>query len=81
MSTNDSSVLENLEGAVRLTFGWVDYSCFAMMLAVSAAVGVYFGFFAKKQETTTDYLLGGKTMSYFPVAMSITSRLVGTRST
>lgn len=75
MSTNDSTLVGNLQEAVKqLTFGWVDYSLFSMMLCISACIGVYFGFFAKRQNTTADYLLGGKTMGFFPVAMSITSR-------
>jgi solute carrier family 5 (sodium-coupled monocarboxylate transporter), member 8/12 len=49
-----------------------DYSLFGLMLALSAAIGIYFGFFAKrKQNTTTEYLLGGKKMKFFPIAASL----------
>ncbi|KAK2575162.1 hypothetical protein KPH14_002566 [Odynerus spinipes] len=54
----------------RLTFGWTDYTLFTFLLGVSMVIGVYFGFF-KKQDNTTDYLLGGKTMSFFPISMSL----------
>lgn len=49
-----------------------DYLLFGIMLALSAAIGIYFGFFAKrKQNTTTEYLLGGKKMKFFPIAASL----------
>ena len=52
-----------------------DYAIFAVMLVVSAIVGVYFGYFAeKKQNTTSEYLMGGKTMGIFPVSMSLIAR-------
>lgn len=59
----------------RETFDWVDYMVFAAMLLVSALIGVYFAFFAKvKQNTTSQYLMGGKTMGIFPVSMSLIAR-------
>ncbi|KAI4499585.1 hypothetical protein M0802_005481 [Mischocyttarus mexicanus] len=54
----------------HLTFGWTDYSLFVFLLGISMVIGVYFGFF-KKQDSTTEYLLGGKTMSFFPISMSL----------
>ncbi|XP_066595800.1 sodium-coupled monocarboxylate transporter 1-like [Prorops nasuta] len=54
----------------RFTFGWTDYSLFAILLIVSVLIGIYFGFFSR-QDNTTEYLLAGKTMGPFPVAMSI----------
>jgi Na+/proline symporter len=49
-----------------------DYGLFCLMLALSAGIGIYFGFFAKrKQNTTTEYLLGGKKMKFFPIAASL----------
>lgn len=59
--------LENLD---RFAFGWLDYTLFGLLLLVSVLIGVYFGFFSK-QDSTTEYLLGGKRMGCFPVAMSI----------
>ncbi|XP_034172067.1 sodium-coupled monocarboxylate transporter 2 isoform X2 [Osmia lignaria lignaria] len=55
----------------RLSFGWTDYSLFTGLLGISVLIGIYFGCFGKKQDNTTEYLLGGKTMSWFPVAMSL----------
>lgn len=61
-------------------FGWLDYSMFVMMLATCAAIGIYFGFFEKKSKQVadeTDYLLGGRNMKTFPVAMSLIARYDG----
>lgn len=58
-------------------FGWLDYSMFAFMLATCAAIGIYFGFFEKKSKQVadeTDYLVGGRNMKTFPVAMSLIAR-------
>lgn len=55
------------------TFSWVDYVVFVFMLAISAVVGVYWGFM-KKQSTQTEYLLGGRNMKVVPVAMSLVAR-------
>ncbi|KAF2880368.1 hypothetical protein ILUMI_25784, partial [Ignelater luminosus] len=53
-------------------FDFLDYTVFAAMLIVSALIGVYFAFFAKvKQNTTSEYLMGGKTMGIFPISMSL----------
>ena len=49
-----------------------DYGLFCLMLLLSAAIGIYFGFFAKKkQDNTMEYLLGGKNMKFFPIAASL----------
>ncbi|PSN31614.1 hypothetical protein C0J52_26393 [Blattella germanica] len=51
---------------------WLDYVVFAIMLFLSALIGIYFAFFAKKkQNTTSEYLMGGKTMGIFPISMSL----------
>ncbi|XP_028155851.1 sodium-coupled monocarboxylate transporter 1-like [Ostrinia nubilalis] len=57
------------------TFSWVDYVVFVFMLAISAVVGVYWGFM-KKQTTQNDYLLGGRNMKVVPVAMSLVASFV-----
>jgi solute carrier family 5 (sodium-coupled monocarboxylate transporter), member 8/12 len=62
-----------------MEFSVVNYAVFGGMLVLSALIGVYFGFFAKKkQNTTVEYLLGGKSMNFFPIAASlIASHLSG----
>lgn len=53
-------------------FSAVNYVVFGGMLALSAFIGIYFGFFAKKkQDNTVEYLLGGKKMNFFPIAASL----------
>ncbi|CAB3240360.1 unnamed protein product [Arctia plantaginis] len=54
-------------------FSWIDYVVFVFMLAISAVVGVYWGFM-KKQTTQSDYLLGGRNMKVIPVSMSLVAR-------
>ncbi|XP_071449636.1 sodium-coupled monocarboxylate transporter 2-like [Hetaerina americana] len=45
---------------------------FAVMLVLSALIGVYFGFFAKtKQDTAAQYLMGGRAMGILPISMSL----------
>ncbi|XP_030022475.2 sodium-coupled monocarboxylate transporter 1 [Manduca sexta] len=56
-------------------FSWVDYVVFVFMLAISAVVGIYWGFM-KKQTTQADYLLGGRNMKVVPVAMSLVASFV-----
>lgn len=56
-------------------FDAYDYIVFGAMLIVSALIGVHFAFFAKvKQNTTSEYLMGGKTMGIFPISMSLIAR-------
>lgn len=56
-------------------FDIFDYIVFAAMLIVSSIIGIYFAFFAKvKQNTTSEYLMGGKTMGIFPISMSLIAR-------
>ncbi|KAK8751797.1 hypothetical protein OTU49_010357 [Cherax quadricarinatus] len=51
-------------------FTWIDYLVFCLMLAVSAVIGIFYGCFGKKQDTK-EFLMAGKSMTTFPVAMSL----------
>lgn len=57
-----------------LNLSWIDYALFVSMFGLSLAVGIYYGYFSKQQKTAADYLLGGKEMKVFPVAMSLVAR-------
>lgn len=57
-------------------FSWADYAVLATMLIVSCLIGTFYGFFAKKQETSQDFLLGGSTMGTFPTAMSLAASFI-----
>jgi hypothetical protein len=64
---------------LALLFTWVDYLVFGLMLGASAAIGVYYGFFAKKKaDDTEEFLMAGKSMTTFPIAMSLIARSVAT---
>lgn len=52
-------------------FTWVDYTVFGLMLAVSAAIGIFYGMCSKKKQDTKEFLMAGKSMTTFPVAMSL----------
>lgn len=53
-------------------FGTIDYIIFGLLLSFSTWIGIYYGFMAKrKQNTTTEYILGGKQMTLWPVAISL----------
>ncbi|XP_059468470.1 sodium-coupled monocarboxylate transporter 1-like [Neocloeon triangulifer] len=82
ISPSSPLLMDNLEpsttpGTAELpsqlaVFSLLDYSVFSTMLAMSALIGIYFAFFAKqKQNTTSEYLMGGKNMGIFPVSMSL----------
>lgn len=49
-----------------------DYVVFSGMLCVSAAIGIYYAVMGvRRKATTDDFLMGGRSMSVFPVALSI----------
>lgn len=53
------------------TFGAWDYVVLGVMLVISAGIGVYYRFTGGKQKTTQEYLLGDRSLSVFPVAVSL----------
>lgn len=65
-------------------FGVPDYVVFFFMLAGCVLIGIYFGFIEKKPKPSKrknsivieedDYLVGGRNMKIFPVAMSLIAR-------
>jgi len=57
---------------LRAKFGWEEYTVFALMLAVSAAIGVYFWW--RGQKNNAEFLLGGQGMSTLPMTLSLVAR-------
>lgn len=56
----------------QLFFGTWDYTFFVLLLLLSVFIGLYYGCFAKrKQNTTEQYMLGGKKMNVFAVSASL----------
>ncbi|KAK7074678.1 hypothetical protein SK128_016092 [Halocaridina rubra] len=52
-------------------FGVVDYVIFALVLATSASIGIYFRFTGGKQKTYKEYMLADQSMPIMPVAFSL----------
>ena len=52
----------------QIGLGWGDYSVIAMYFASMLAIGWYF---SKRNDNATDFLLGGRKMPYFPIAVSM----------
>ena len=50
----------------------VDYVVFALVLAVSGGIGIYYGI-KQRKSSTTEFLLGGRSMSILPVTLSLTA--------
>ncbi|ODN05896.1 Sodium-coupled monocarboxylate transporter 2 [Orchesella cincta] len=52
-------------------FGWPEYCIFGSVVALSMGIGIFYGFFNKKNVTNEDFLVGGRSMSVFPVTLSL----------
>lgn len=55
-------------------FSAIDYTVLATMLSISAGIGVWFGFCNKGEQTTEEYLMGGRKMKTIPIAISLVAR-------
>ncbi|XP_044136574.1 sodium-coupled monocarboxylate transporter 1-like [Bufo gargarizans] len=55
------------------TFSVWDYVVFALMLLISAIIGIYYAFAGGGQKTSKDFLMGGRSMTGVPVALSLTA--------
>ena len=53
------------------SFGSWDYVVFTLMLAVSAAIGIFYGCWGSKQQTTKEFLMANRSLSIVPVAVSL----------
>ena len=48
-----------------------DYVVFAVILAISSVIGLYYGCTGNKQNSTTEFLMAGRSMSVLPVALPL----------
>lgn len=55
------------------SFAAADYVVFALMLLVSAAVGVYYAWADRGQRSSSDFLTGGRRLTALPVSLSLTA--------
>ncbi|CAK8694368.1 unnamed protein product [Clavelina lepadiformis] len=53
------------------TFTVADYVVFALMLSVSTAIGIFYVIKDRKKQNIEEYLMGGRSMSAYPVAFSL----------
>ena len=60
----------------KKTFHTADYAVFGITLAISAFIGLYHAIRDRKRNTTDVYLLAGRGMHPFPVAMSLTATFI-----
>lgn len=60
----------------RKTFHAADYAVFGCTLALSAAIGIFYAIKDRRKNSTEEYLLAGRSMNPFPVAMSLVSSFV-----
>ena len=51
-------------------FEWYDYLLFALILAISTAIGLYYGL-AGKQKSTKEYLSANRSLGVLPSLLSI----------
>ncbi|KAJ8668112.1 hypothetical protein QAD02_009775 [Eretmocerus hayati] len=56
-------------------FSPADYGVFVAMLTACGCIGVYFGF-VRKSTGADEYLVGGRNMNTFPVAMSLIASFI-----
>nr|XP_057933339.1 sodium-coupled monocarboxylate transporter 1 [Doryrhamphus excisus] len=55
------------------SFAAADYVVFACMLAVSAAIGVYYAWTDRGTRSSEDFLTGGRRLTALPVSLSLTA--------
>lgn len=57
-------------------FTEIDYGVLIVILSLSLAIGIYFGFFSDNVKTAEDYLVGGHKMKTLPIAISLVARYI-----
>lgn len=67
--------LKKMSSDVR-NFENLDYIIFSLMLSISVGIGIFFGCFGKKQETSQDIFVTDRKMGVFPVSMSLLASFI-----
>ncbi|KAM3858990.1 sodium-coupled monocarboxylate transporter 1 [Diretmus argenteus] len=62
------------------SFAVADYVVFALMLVISAAVGVYYAWTGRGQGSATDFLMGGRSLTAVPVSLSLSASFMSALS-
>lgn len=69
-----SNITQNAMDSISEKFGLIEFTTFGSLLGLSALIGIYYGCYKGNQNTVNEYMLGGKAMSVFPIAMSLIAR-------
>ncbi|XP_063614505.1 sodium-dependent multivitamin transporter-like [Penaeus indicus] len=59
----------------RGSFSWLDYVVFGGMLVLSLAIGIFYAVRSRK-KANDEFLLGGRSLSCFPVSMSLVASYI-----
>lgn len=83
MDTGHGQNVDDLSRSLQ-RFNWPDYLVFVLMLVSCIFIGIYFGYkdhqkhknrkTARRDSEALDYLVGGRKMKIFPVAVSLVAR-------
>lgn len=65
---------DSSSGAGVAYFTSIDYSLLTGLLAISVAIGLYFGFTSRKDQSAEEYLQGCRTIRPLPIAFSLIAR-------
>ncbi|KAK6195123.1 hypothetical protein SNE40_000612 [Patella caerulea] len=52
-------------------FHVADFAIFSITILISVSIGIYYALSGDRQRTTSEYLVGGRKMSFMPVAISL----------
>lgn len=74
MASNTSSSFVEAFQTTMNSFNLIELATFGSLLGVSICIGIYYGCIKGNQNTVTEYMLGGKEMHIFPIAMSLITR-------
>jgi hypothetical protein len=77
---NDSIERESIFDVIPKSLEWTEYCVFGAVLTVSMGIGIFFGFFDKKNKTNEEFLMAGRSMSVFPVTLSLVCRYLQIRN-
>lgn len=72
MSTERPTIFD--EKDLPSLFKWPEYCVFAVVLILSLGIGVFYGFFNNKNKTNEEFLMASRSMSIFPVSLSLVCR-------
>ena len=61
-------------------FGVADYLVFVGLLVASSLIGVFYWFKDRNKNSNAEYLVGGRNLAVFPVAMSLAASFMSTNT-